>query len=75
MSSHSGNFFLLGLGKYLYFIEQETELLCEGFVTLFRGRAKLLMPYKAQRLHKQIHLVFQMGNTLVLGQKLLPLTQ
>ena len=35
MSSHSGNFFLLGLGKYLYFIEQETELLCEGFVTLF----------------------------------------
>ena len=58
-------FFFSGL-IYLGFIKQKAELLHDRIIRLLRRCTKSLMACKTQRLQKQIYLIFQMRNTLVL---------
>ena len=68
VACYIGNFRLLFFrsGEHLGFVEQKTQLLHARFVRLFRGRAKPLVPGKAQRFRQQLYLAFQTRNTLVL---------
>ena len=71
MGSYNGHsFFVIRFCKHFRFVKQKTQLLTERILALFGRRAKALMPCKAQRFHKHLHMAFQRRNTLALSLKL-----
>ena len=73
MGGYNNGFFLFCayFRKYLSLIEQKAQLLHEGFLALFGGRAELLVPGKAQCFHEHIHAAFKLRDTLALSLKFL----
>ena len=73
MAGHIGSFRLLFFrgGEYLGFVKQEAHLLHDRFVRFLGGRAKPLMPGKAQGFHENRNLLLQFGNAPTLSLELL----